>query len=490
MSHKSTFQSEGTAAHWGASDVSQHINVNVDNGTTVDVGATSNPPSSASGSATSNPLSSASGSATSSATSSASESLPESSPSNSAQQALSKTALTRLIRKSMRGEEAAFVKLFGLFVKEVYHLANAMLDNKNDLDDVVQETAIGLYQGITKLQSPYAFHAYLFGTVKNICIQRNKRQSCQQQDSIEETEQELYDDEKYTPEALSDEQSLSDVVRSLIHQLPQKQRLSLLLFYYYDMSYKEIAAATDVSVSAVGTNINKAKKALKKLIEDYEQRHKDNEVFHGVAIGPLITGVFANEINSLLSDAAASQLLQLSAQRIHLFSTSLTMETVGFTSKVISAILSLVSSKTAIIVLTSVAVFLTGAGVAVYQIQSADARHSAFIAARGLFEPDVEITLGEMLTSTRIVPSSTTTAPTTQIVVHYPAFAEIYVSEGFPVMWRIVEQNGATAAATGVGARINESIFVSLPLGFYTIEWTVENDAGQSGIARRDFVMY
>ncbi len=103
-----------------------------------------------------------------------------------------KKALTKLISKGMSGDEGAFIALFERSVKEIYYLANALLDNKAETDDVVQEVAIALYKGMTKLQSPYAFTSFLVAATRNVCMSHNRKQMRHRHDSIDKDELDVF----------------------------------------------------------------------------------------------------------------------------------------------------------------------------------------------------------------------------------------------------------------------------------------------------------
>jgi len=63
-----------------------------------------------------------------------------------------------------------------------------------------------------------------------------------------------------------------------------------------------------------------------------------------------------------------------------------------------------------------------------------------------------------------------------------PIFAEIELSDGFPVEWRIIDSNEITIAQ-GSGGSIEQRYFDPLRAGVYRAEWKIENAAGDSGVA-------
>ena len=61
-----------------------------------------------------------------------------------------------------------------------------------------------------------------------------------------------------------------DQLTRALHQLPDHQRVPLVLFHFEDMSYQDIAASLGVSLGKVKTDIHRGREALKGLLADYE----------------------------------------------------------------------------------------------------------------------------------------------------------------------------------------------------------------------------
>ena len=103
-------------------------------------------------------------------------------------------ALTRLIRRAMKGDRKAFESLYLRYLKEVIFQARKLLDRKEDAEDAAQEIVLALYRNIKTLSSPFAFHAYLYRTIYTTCVNRNMQ--CGGKDlQLEDFEETLADSE-------------------------------------------------------------------------------------------------------------------------------------------------------------------------------------------------------------------------------------------------------------------------------------------------------
>ena len=70
------------------------------------------------------------------------------------------------------------------------------------------------------------------------------------------------------PSEMLSNQETSDAVRGLVEQMPENLRIVLLLSYFHDLTYKEIAEITDVPIGTVMSRIHRGRKALQKALVD------------------------------------------------------------------------------------------------------------------------------------------------------------------------------------------------------------------------------
>jgi len=73
-----------------------------------------------------------------------------------------------------------------------------------------------------------------------------------------------------SPAAQVEQEDRRDQVTRALHQLPDQQRIPLVLFHFEEMSYQEIAAVLGVSLGKVKTDIHRGRETLKGLLADYD----------------------------------------------------------------------------------------------------------------------------------------------------------------------------------------------------------------------------
>lgn len=384
-------------------------------------------------------------------------------------QRLSKRALARLIRKGMKGDAKAFADLYQIFINTIYFNVSSTLIDKNDIEDAVQEVVVTLHKSLQKLKSPYAFHSYLYRITINVCNKYNQKGLKQQHGTLEEIEDELVDEKAESPSREFERKERDELVRQFIAKLPDKQRYALLLYYYHDLPYKSIAEALDISVSAVSSNINRAKKSMKHMLEEHENGltngAEGDESFKGTSLDSLFTAGFASAVTNALDSEQAEVLWQQCVER----SPELAVSTAGDKTAA-SVTKALVASIIA-------ALFILGAIIIATQLapdtQMTSSQSSDSVSQQNLFIPEhVEI----------VFESSNPDYPES----FNPVYAEIELSEGYPLEWLITNEDGEIVAQ-GAGDDIDQSVFDALALGVYQLEWRISDTDGATGIAYRAF---
>ncbi len=184
--------------------------------------------------------------------------------------------LTALIKRAIRGNTQAFEQLISAFSEDIIYYLSLCLDkgNRGDAEDAAQEVVLVLYRNIQKLRSPHAFYAYVRTVSYNMALKYNLKASRLRTEDVDEYEQseKLHVPKHELPEEEFERKQTATVLAGYMEQLPQRQCEALYLYYYRDLSYGEIAERLDVTTSTVGTNISKAKGALKKMLEASEKQ--------------------------------------------------------------------------------------------------------------------------------------------------------------------------------------------------------------------------
>ena len=190
---------------------------------------------------------------------------------------MERTQLIQLIQKSQNGDMDAMEKLLLYAHTSVSYQCRKMLKNDQDAEDMTQEILVTVYQKLDTLQEPAAFNKWLHQITASRCINAINRTHTEYQFAEDEEGHTILDtleemDEKKVPDKWLDNQETARMITQIISDLPDVQRMCTLMFYYSELSVKEIAQTMKVSENTVKSRLNYARKAIKDKVQDYEKQ--------------------------------------------------------------------------------------------------------------------------------------------------------------------------------------------------------------------------
>jgi RNA polymerase sigma-70 factor (ECF subfamily) len=151
----------------------------------------------------------------------------------------------------------------------VYGMSYRYFRNRQDAEDMVSYIFKLLLEKLPN-KDVHSFKQYLYGTVRNECLARNrqikKEMERQQEWAIfENTGRPFMENEAELN--LSNEKAVEDVVQQAVGQLSEEQRICIYQFFFEGKSYKEIADKTGYSLKKVKSYLQNGKRNLKKMLE-------------------------------------------------------------------------------------------------------------------------------------------------------------------------------------------------------------------------------
>jgi RNA polymerase sigma-70 factor (ECF subfamily) len=170
-----------------------------------------------------------------------------------------------LIAAFLSGERDAFEVIVERHRRQVYQLCYRFLGNHEDASDLTQDVFVRAFKGLRNFKGDSALGTWLYRVGVNVCLNR----VALKQPKLETIEPEQHVDQR-TPNAheLVAQGERAVVVRRAIAKLPPKQRATLVLRMYQEMSHEEIAAVLGSSVGAVKANFFHALGNLKRLLQE------------------------------------------------------------------------------------------------------------------------------------------------------------------------------------------------------------------------------
>ena len=171
-------------------------------------------------------------------------------------------AIISILKKK---EEQDFEKLIDENKMRFYKTAKSILKNDDDVYDAIQEALISIYQNFDKLENKEYFTTWGIRIVINKCydhIRKNKKSENNIYIDDEENPIDIPVDEKNSIEKLE--------LEDLLNKLSEEKRLITTLYYYDEISVKEIAQMLEMPEGTVKYKLSEIRKELRAMIEGSE----------------------------------------------------------------------------------------------------------------------------------------------------------------------------------------------------------------------------
>jgi RNA polymerase sigma-70 factor (ECF subfamily) len=170
-----------------------------------------------------------------------------------------------LVEASLAGRRGAFDVIVERHRRPVYQLCYRFVGNHEDAADLSQDVFIRAYRGLRNFRKESSLGTWLYRIGVNVCLNRLNSKA-PRTEAIDERRHVDFQSDSPAERVLRQERAAR--VRDAIARLPRKQRATLVLRMYHEMSHQQIAAVLGSSVGAVKANFFHALGNLKKLLAD------------------------------------------------------------------------------------------------------------------------------------------------------------------------------------------------------------------------------
>lgn len=179
----------------------------------------------------------------------------------------------RLMGLASAGDMAAFEQLVERHQRLVIGTVGRMLGTNSDAEDIAQQVFVRVWKNVKRYEPRAKFTTWLLKITRNLVFNELRRRSRHPavplQSETDEEERPLKDERAVAPDASLLEHELQEAVDAAIAQLPETQRMAVILRRYEELSYEEIADALDQSVSAVKSLLFRARTELRESLKRY-----------------------------------------------------------------------------------------------------------------------------------------------------------------------------------------------------------------------------
>nr|WP_106783078.1 sigma-70 family RNA polymerase sigma factor [Lysinibacillus timonensis] len=161
-----------------------------------------------------------------------------------------------LVVRAQQGDKDAFVQLIKGMESSLYKVSKAILLSDSECLDAVQETILIAYTTIHQVREPKFFKTWITRILINECNKIRKAQS-----------KVVNMDHYLEPAAMNEHREDIVDLQTAIHSLESDLRTVITLYYYEDLSIKEIGTVLDIAAGTVKSRLNRARTKLGSFLD-------------------------------------------------------------------------------------------------------------------------------------------------------------------------------------------------------------------------------
>jgi RNA polymerase sigma-70 factor (ECF subfamily) len=178
----------------------------------------------------------------------------------------------QLVLQTLAGRNSAYEELVRRWSAPVLAFCHAKVRSAHAAEDLAQEALLRGYRSLSTLQDPEKFGCWLHGIALRTCLDWLKRKENQQVNLAAMNEHNLTAPEELPLERLTRQEQLRALVAE-VEALPEEFREVIMLYYYQDVTYQQIADVLGVSAATVNARLTKARKLLRERMVRVEGKH-------------------------------------------------------------------------------------------------------------------------------------------------------------------------------------------------------------------------
>jgi RNA polymerase sigma-70 factor (ECF subfamily) len=172
-----------------------------------------------------------------------------------------------LVRACQRGDREAFDRLVERYQRDVYRLCYRYVNGHEDANDLAQDAFLKAWRAVGRFRGDSAFSTWLYRIAVNACLNRRALR----RPLTQELSEGLADPRRGADGDVESEDEARRV-REAVTRLPDKQRATLILKVYQELTHEEVAQILGATVGTVKSNLFHALANLRRLLAEPEEK--------------------------------------------------------------------------------------------------------------------------------------------------------------------------------------------------------------------------
>ena len=173
------------------------------------------------------------------------------------------------VKRARAGDDESFTRLVETYQTAIYNLCYRMLGNADEAEESAQEAFLRAYTQLGSYDPTRSFKTWLFSIASHYCIDRLRKRRLVWL-SIEDENlppHPALQEQTPGPEETTVRREQTEAIQRVLAKLAPDDRAVIVMRYWHDMSYEEIAESTRATVSAVKSRLHRARGTLAEMIK-------------------------------------------------------------------------------------------------------------------------------------------------------------------------------------------------------------------------------
>ncbi|MCL2557876.1 MAG: sigma-70 family RNA polymerase sigma factor [Treponema sp.] len=171
-----------------------------------------------------------------------------------------------VVEQILSGQKDMFRLLLRRYERQVHGMGMSFFRNDDDARDFSQEVFLKVYKNLSGFEGRARFSTWLYKIAYNTALNAASRRK--EYSSLAEGPSEIEAGESQAPDRILLRKAAKEAVLESIRDLPERFRLCVDLFFFYERSYIEIEAITGIPVNTIKSHVFRAKKILREKLSE------------------------------------------------------------------------------------------------------------------------------------------------------------------------------------------------------------------------------
>lgn len=174
-----------------------------------------------------------------------------------------------IVEKVLAGSTEYYRELVLRYQQKVFSIALKISHNQKDAEDIVQEIFIQVYKSLSSFKHNSSFSTWIYRIAVNKCLDWKRKHKNQLSEiNLTNEDFELRKSSNLLPDELFLLKNNKEDINILLDKIPLVYKNVLILYYYQDLSYNDIAINLNISKKTVESRLYRGKKLLRQIAKE------------------------------------------------------------------------------------------------------------------------------------------------------------------------------------------------------------------------------